>query len=393
MRRWIKIKVMTLKQEQILRVEKMFIILLKAGLWNEHIKPPYPEPLTGEEWIYLISIAKKQTVAAIVFDGVNMLPDVLQPERHIMQQLFAFTLQTERTHAVLNHALSDIVHRFTESGIPTLLLKGQGNAWLYPNPLHRQCGDIDLYVGRKNYEEACRLIHEWGIANSEEESESEKHLHFEWNKVTIEIHRTTTLLYHPKANKRFLEWSEAQLKDSPYSFVPQNETERVTVASPEFNAVFIFYHAFHHFMIGGIGLRQLCDWARCLHMHKEELKDVDMEKRLKELSILTPWKVMGYIAVHYLGLPKEDFPCYDESAKKKAGAVLAMIQKEGNFGAYRPEKYKRPDNYVLGKLYSFFTTEARDIHIARIFPSFAIPKFFYYLYSGIVHFFLDYRKR
>src|SRR5574344_2592133 len=99
MRRWIKIKVMTLKQEQILRVEKMFIILLKAGLWNEPINPPYPEPLTGEEWIYLISIAKKQTVAAIVFDGVNMLPDVLQPERGIMQQLFAFTLQTERTHA------------------------------------------------------------------------------------------------------------------------------------------------------------------------------------------------------------------------------------------------------------------------------------------------------
>ena len=73
---------MTLKQDQILRVEKMFITVLKAGLWNEPIHPPYPEPLAGEEWIYLISLTAEpvHTVhvleTVVLFYAVQLLADM-----------------------------------------------------------------------------------------------------------------------------------------------------------------------------------------------------------------------------------------------------------------------------------------------------------------------------
>lgn len=382
-----------MKQNKTDRSGTMFHILLKAGLWGHLSERVDTIPaLTADEWMKVIGLARKQTVIGLIYDGIDYLPEEVRPDQSVMRKLFTIILGNENLHKQLNHSLAEIVSRLADAGIPSMLLKGQGNAQLYNKPLTRQCGDIDLFVGIKNYKKVCLLVKEWGMLTDGEESESIKHFHFEWNKTVVEIHRITAQFDNFIINKRFREWSESELANTTYGFIPSNEKVKVAVGSPEFNAIFIFYHLYYHFLTGGVGLRQFCDWTRCLHVNADVLRSSDIAKRIKGLHLLRPWQVMGYIAVNYLGLPSSEFPCYDTRYEKTAHRVLSIIFDEGNFGQYKQPKEKRPKDYVLGKFYSFRHGSIRYFKMLTVFPVDALVRFVFSFIEGIIHLFLDYRK-
>ena len=96
-----------------------------------------------------------------------------------MRRLYQTVVRIEQSHAVLNDRLTRLVPMFQAEGINAILLKGQGMARYYPNPLRRQCGDIDLYIGMEDYDKACELVETWGIVSGNR-IVSYKHFHFDW---------------------------------------------------------------------------------------------------------------------------------------------------------------------------------------------------------------------
>lgn len=300
----------------------------------------------------------------------------------------------EQANKMINNSLVEIICKFDVENIRAVLLKGQGNAQMYINPLRRQCGDIDLYVGRHNYQRVCNLIHQWGLStNEDDESESEKHLHFMWDKVTIEIHRVVALFPQWIYNTRYQRWSVKMIRETRTSFNPDGSETNVLIPPPNFNAVFLFFHLFHHFMNGGIGLRHLCDWARFLCTENDNIDKTQLRTRLLRLGLLGPWRVFGYILVHSLGMPKDDFPFYSSQVGEKAEKVLHMIDKEGNFGFYDETVGPRPEGYVTGKLFSFRNHTRRLWSLIGIFPSIALTYYLSGVSHGIVAFFADLIKK
>lgn len=373
--------------------EDIFWSLLQAGLWNKAPRA-IDKPLTSEQWRCIWNVAAKQTVLGVLFDGWTKWPEAYQPTDELRKKWTFFTLRTEQMHRLLNHSLADLVARLDKEGIQSMLLKGQGNAQMYCNPLRRQCGDIDLYVGRSNYKRVCHLVHEWGIV-TDDESESIKHLHFEWNKVDIEIHQITASFPWPPYQKQFVKWSEEVLQQTNEGFVSPAETTKIRVATPTYNALFIFYHLLYHFITGGIGLRQLCDLACYLHAKVSEIDLEELKKRLHGLGIMKPWQTFGYILVNTIGLNEKEFPFYDSSLKKKAQKVLQRIESEGNFGFYTEHKRQRPQGYIAGKIYSFLNNGKRYPSLMFLFPQLTLSHTVFYLTEGVVHVFLDhalYRK-
>lgn len=66
--------------------------------------------------------------------------------------------------------------------------------------LHRQCGDIDLYIGKKNYETANKLLRQ---ESTDEHEENHKRTCIHWHNVDIENHRILLRLSSPFADRNF----------------------------------------------------------------------------------------------------------------------------------------------------------------------------------------------
>ena len=108
-------------------------------------------------------MAKMQSVTGILFDGIQQLTKTQRPPTEILLDWFGQTLHIESANIKHNKALASLVSYLRDEGVESRLLKGQGCASYYPNPLHRQCGDIDLFVGKEQYGRALQVIENKGI--------------------------------------------------------------------------------------------------------------------------------------------------------------------------------------------------------------------------------------
>lgn len=102
--------------------------------------------MTEEEWGAIYQQAQKQALAGVLFDVVSALPKAQQPPKALLMKWYGMALQIRRRNLQLNVTAAKVYARFRKHGFRTAILKGQGMALLYPNPLSRTCGDIDIWV-------------------------------------------------------------------------------------------------------------------------------------------------------------------------------------------------------------------------------------------------------
>ena len=358
-------------------IENQFFALLRAGLWNE--EPDVSLFESNVDWDALLDKAKKQTVLGVIGDGIGMLPAEFRPLPADLHGLKSQLYLIRRSHLLLNTTLKEVCARLREVDIHPVLLKGQGVALCYRYPEQRQCGDIDLYIGPGDYEKACSVVRDFGRKTGEE-SESIQHYHFTRNGVTIEIHRLAAYSVVPKVNSNLQKRIASYLQDE--AACRYWKEAEVLLPPVNFDAFYLFYHFAKHFMQGGTGLRQICDWARYLHVHQAE---VDKERLLADicsLGLMPLWELFGCIAVDYLGLPEQELPGFNADKREKAGRAVALIFQVGNFGHYAPVKGVRPKSYYRGKLYAFGKWLWWKQQIFALSPSVFVRWDFYaFLYS------------
>lgn len=367
--------------------DRQLLALLHSALWESPVDTSLFEE--GTDRRALFSLAEKQTVVGLIYDVVLTLPTHLRPGSAILHPIHLQTIRTAQTHQLLNTTLAAIVSRLESEGIRPVLLKGQGVAQNYPIPLRRTCGDIDLYIGEPHYTRSCQLAAAWGMTD-ETATESIQHLHFQWKGVTIELHRIAGLMYSRNYNRAFRRWSDALLQGDTCR-TTQINGKPVLLPPVRFDSLYIFYHTYKHFLTGGIGLRQLCDWAMYLHRFNHEIDRTVLMRDLKTLGLLRPWQVMGHIVVHHLGLPVEEFPFYDVEQKYLPTAMRMMdtILCNGNFGFHNPHRTARPNGYFAGKMHTFRATHTHLRQVFQLCPHDAWSYYFSFITTGIAQVLTD----
>ena len=310
------------------------------------------------------------------------------------------------SHEKLNSALKGVTSLLNDNGINNVLLKGQGLASYYSQPMLRNCGDIDLYVGMKNYEKACRLLLDVAkkdaandanagkdaavndasnapardTANALSVSENNKHFTLSYHGVPVELHRVSAVPPTPLKAKIYRKYEASGLTRN---LVPV-EIDGRTVNTPEdtFNALYIFIHFFYHFLSFGIGLRQVCDWTMFLYKRGKFVDRAKLENMLDALGLMKPWKTFGVIAVDTLGLPAGEMPFYDPSYSRKAQKVLERIFVTGNFGKNKAwKKYSRA-SYFMKKTSSVYLHTVNAVATFLIFPKQATLAYISMLVEG-----------
>lgn len=359
------------------RTERQFLELLQSGLWGREAVADKFRAST--DWNEIFRLSKEQTVLAVVYDGIVTLPKELRPARAFLMNWYAQVSYIEDLNRAQNETLFKTYDLYRAQGFTPVLLKGQGLAACYPNPLHRNCGDIDWLVGEEDYGRVNDWVRQMGMAKGSQESNN--HLEFTLEGQVIENHIECIKLFR-KSDQQYLrkltkEWF-------PSRSVPCRIQDRdIPVAPPAFNAVFQLLHIAKHLMGKGIGLRQICDWCRYLYVYRDELNMVTLATYIRGFHLESLWNIFGRLAINYLGFPEKDMPCISPGFEKQSRLVMKHIFVSGNFGQYNKVWKGRPVAYWRGKYFAFRKELKRLVLLYRISPTDTWSFFIFFTKRGI----------
>ncbi len=216
-----------------------------------------PDSLKEADWKELYAIAKKQCLVGVLFDGIKKLPaEYVGMKKELLLQWMAESQMLEKANVRLNDAAIQVSEWFRKKGFRTCILKGQGNALMYPNPYSRTPGDIDIWVegGDKRVISFVRSI-------SPHEKACYHHIEFpSYKGVEVEVHYRPSFLLCFWNNRKLQKYYE-RVKEEQFSHrVMLGEQGEIAIPTAEFNLIFQLTHIFSHLMNEGIGLRQLVDY-------------------------------------------------------------------------------------------------------------------------------------
>ena len=320
-------------------MENYLFELLRGELWGTELSF---SQLSHTEFEELMALAGEQTVTGLV--GDCLIKNNIKLEREDALGLYAKMKAIEKANARVNENLVSFVNFMERKGIDYIIVKGQVAGSFYPNPDARMSGDVDLYFVGENYEKIKGLV-EQRLGKQLSKLSDGKHVEFEVNGVIFELHDKLSRLATRKHQAYWDQMIDNAILEGTDTVII-NGKEIKTLCST-YNAMYIFVHLFYHMTASGVGLRQLCDWARVLAQSafqvsssKFQVKNVNdnvnanrLEEILKELGYFKAYKAMGAFLVEYLGLPEEQFPfILTEKDRKWVETIKKNILKRGNFG-------------------------------------------------------------
>ena len=348
-----------------------FLALVRAGLWEKEVRLLPFKTIVFEE---VYRLAQEQSVVGLVAAGLEQVSDLKVTPKDALR-FVGQTMQIEQRNQAMNCFIAEVVVKMGEVGIYTLLEKGQGIAQCYARPLWRACGDVDLLLSRSDYEQAKAFLRPQA-SSAEVEDIRKLHQAMTVDSWVVELHGKISTELSTRINEGLDEVQRAVFNDGE---VRSWDDDGVTVFLPSANndAVIIFTHFIQHFYIGGVGLRQICDWCRLLFTFKDSMDRSRLLMRLKKMGLMAEWKAFASFAVEYLGMPSDAMPFYEQSAmnSRRSERILDLILETGNFGHNIDESYRTRYPYFVQLAITFWRRLGGFIRRFQIFPGNS-PKFF-----------------
>ena len=220
--------------------------------------------IAGMDWQELYTFASKQAILGLCFDGIERLSKEyseelkLNPiERQLLMALMSKAQQIRRQNMKVNAVAGKLFSMLREDGLRCCILKGQGNALMYPNAYSRNPGDIDVWVNasREQITEYVKKHFEIG------EDIRYHHLETSLDGVPVELHFFPCTMNNPVNNARLQKWFKrnADLQYSNVVSLPDG-TGEIAIPTKAFNVIYQLTHLYHHFFDEGIGMRQIIDY-------------------------------------------------------------------------------------------------------------------------------------
>ena len=220
--------------------------------------------ITGMNWQELYSFASKQALLGLCFDGIERLgkeyPEELKQnpiERDLLMAWMGAAQQIHRQNMKVNAVAGKLYSMLREDGLRYCILKGQGNALMYPNAYSRNPGDIDVWVNasREQITEYAKKHFKLG------DDIRYQHIETSVDGVPVELHFFPCTMNNPIYNARLQKWFKrnADLQCSNVVSLPDGLGE-IAVPTTAFNVIYQLTHLYHHFFDEGIGMRQIIDY-------------------------------------------------------------------------------------------------------------------------------------
>ena len=207
----------------------------------------------GADWREVMRIVSAQGVFAIVFDGVEELPDNCRPDKQTLMQWFGQVCYQERMYERNWDVAKKLSDLWLSKGIETVVLKGRTIAQYYPKPAHRYSCDLDVFVGN-SWNKACQMLEARGVKLV---YEVYKEVEFTLDNVYVECHRYITPFRGNKTLLRFEECLRHLLSEAS-----KRQFEETSLFCPPLMFIVLLFieHALGDLLHGKLSLKHLVDW-------------------------------------------------------------------------------------------------------------------------------------
>ena len=200
----------------------------------------------------------------LCFEGIERLgkeyPEELKQNpigRELLMTWMGKAQQIRRQNMKVNAVAGKLFSMLREDGLRCCILKGQGNALMYPNPYSRTPGDIDVWIdaSRERIMEYAQKKFELG------DDIRLQHLETSLDGVPVELHFFPCSMNNPIYHARLQKWfrRNADLQCSNVVKLPDGAGD-IAIPTTAFNVVYQLTHLYHHFFDEGIGMRQIIDY-------------------------------------------------------------------------------------------------------------------------------------
>lgn len=363
-----------------LKQQKIFFDFLRFCIGSAK---EIPGSLKEVDWKELYAIAQKQALLGVLFYGIRRLPKELVPEQKLLMQWMAMAEMIRKQNIRQFQDSVKVCQNFEDEGFTNCILKGQGNALLYPDPYMRTPGDIDIYLagGRKRVMQYINNVCPNQVMRYH-------HVDFPVMKTAIEVHFTPSYMFFPVHNRRMQKWFEEVMGEQCNHRVslPDGYGE-IHVPQVSFNVIYILSHLYRHIFTEGIGLRQLLDYYFVLvkwHTDLTNLTDpykslpqmtqinTDLDALRHELKYLGLWKFAGavmFVMKEVFGLSEDRMIApMDE---REGRFLLDEIMRGGNFGQYDDRMGSKIGE---SKIHRYFRMNHRNLRFVKHYPTEALSE-------------------
>lgn len=363
-----------------LKQQKIFFDFLRFCIGSAK---EIPDSLKEADWKELYAIAQKQALLGVLFYGIQRLPKELAPEQKLLMQWMVMAEMIRKQNIKLFQDSVKVCKNFENKSFANCILKGQGNALLYPDPYMRTPGDIDIYLSGGRWK-----IMKYVDQVCPNQVMRYHHVDFPVMKTAIEVHFTPSYMFCPIHNRRMQKWFEEVMGEQCNHRVslPDGYGE-IHVPQVSFNIIYILSHLYRHIFTEGIGLRQLLDYYYVLvkwHTDLTNLTDsnkslpqmtqinTDLDALRHELKYLGLWKfaqAVMFVMKEVFGLSEDRMIApMDE---KEGRFLLDEIMRGGNFGQYDDRMGSKVGE---SKIHRYFRMNLRNLRFVKHYPTEALSE-------------------
>ena len=367
-------------------INNLFFELIRVAIGAQESLSRMP---SESEWKELYEMAKKQSLVGICFAGVQKMCDSDEEFYFGMSEMqylvwMGMAANIQRLNEVVNKQCVELQERLAATGFRSCVLKGQSAAALYRGSSNgsmssndgtsgtvetfdlralRQSGDIDIWVDAPR-KEIIAMVQKIAPTTNVREH----HLELQaFHDTEVEVHFWPAVIRHFLKNRKLQKWFD---------------TKRETVfalgtPTPEFHAIQMMAHMYHHLFDSGIGLRQVMDYYMVLRTLSSKGSNVPGSKgsRMQEVSSAIDHIGMGRFASAMMWVIKTIFVGHENECENEqlfpwkpnnedGKFFLGEIMRGGNFGHHDDRKNLRKGGY----LNSFLGGIVRNFRYLRFNP-------------------------
>lgn len=346
-----------------------FFELIQVAVGN---RQQLSEALSEEEWEDVYTMSKEQALRGVMFQGINRLPADQQVPRKLKLRWIMQVEKTAKRNADVNKVAVTVSEQFSKAGISNCILKGQGNALMYPLPNTRTAGDIDIWV-MADPDKIIRMV-----KRVLPKAKACYH-HIDFSRIggiPIELHYRPQFMNNLVCNARLQKWFLGKAEEQGKHEVELPDgIGKINVPTDSFNRIFQMSHIFKHVTDEGIGLRQLMDYYYLLLQGFTEDERQEDERLLRRFGLYNVTAAVMYVLQEVFGLKREQMIVPADERRGKF--LLEEILLAGNFGHYDKRVSRNG-----GQLQKNTNRLKRDVRLLRYFPSECLwePVFRWYHY-------------
>ena len=304
------------------------------------------------DWQGLFNFGMKQSLLGVLLAGIKRLKSTDGINPHILLKFITVAHKTKCLNISINNTALKLGKELDDAGFIHCILKGPGLASLYPDPLARIPGDIDMWTanvkdarnrrGLSTAKSRKRVI-EYVKRKFPDAEVAYYHIDYPvFKDVAVELHFMPVRMVRYWHNRRLQRWLDTVAERQFSHVVTLAGAGDAAVVTSEFNVVYLLAHILRHLTSEGVGMRQLMDYYYLLM--NLDIRSGEYTELLHRFGLMKIAGAVMWVLGDVLMLPRERMIAVPN--EKRGRRLLDVVIHGGNFGFYN-DKIDRRRGHVV----------------------------------------------